>query len=237
MKLNLKKWSIEDGKQFYDYLESLKREDKIVWSTSILQTKKPVLALKTETIKTIVKEINSGNVKSFMDLRLFDYYESVTIYGSLLTKMQSFKELSAYLDIYLDAMDSWAHVDILSFSIFDAYIDEFLQKSKLFIIDPRPYVRRLAVFILFLLCKDKSRLHYILNELQKLNHEESYYVIMMSGWLLSELIILYRDETLALLSRHAINPKIVNKGIQKCRESRRLTQPEKDALLVYKIKR
>jgi 3-methyladenine DNA glycosylase AlkD len=70
-----------------------------------------------------------------------------------------------------------------------------------------------------------------------LEAESAYYVIMMAGWLLSECIIKYKDQTLDFLANTSgLNQKIVNKGIQKCRESRRLTDEEKDELIQYKKK-
>lgn len=236
MNLSLTEWKISDGKDFYLYLESQRREEKVLWSKNILQTDKEVLALKTDTIKDIVKEILHGNPTSFMDLKLFKYYESTAIYGVLLTKINDFPTLKKYLSIYLDAMDSWAHVDILGFDLIDQHTKDFIQLSETYLLDDRIYVRRLGVFILFLLVKQQSYLPYILNQLKSLKDEDAYYVIMMSGWLLSECIITYKEDTLSYIKTHDINPKIVNKAIQKCRESRRLTQVEKDELLAYKIK-
>jgi 3-methyladenine DNA glycosylase AlkD len=84
---------------------------------------------------------------------------------------------------------------------------------------------------------DKTILPIIYQSLKQLSHENEYYVIMMAGWLLSECIIKYKDESLEFLNNTKdLNKKVVNKGIQKCRESRRLTQEEKDQLLAYKIK-
>jgi hypothetical protein len=60
---------------------------------------------------------------------------------------------------------------------------------------------------------------------------------MMAGWLLSECIIRYREQSLNFLnSEKDLNQKIVNKGIQKCRESRRMTEKDKEQLLPYKRK-
>jgi hypothetical protein len=60
---------------------------------------------------------------------------------------------------------------------------------------------------------------------------------MMAGWVLSESIIKYPNEVLLWIQNNPnLNAKIINKAIQKCRESRRLTQTQKDALLVYKRK-
>ena len=73
--------------------------------------------------------------------------------------------------------------------------------------------------------------------LESIKVEENYYVIMMGGWLLSECFICYPKQTIEFIKTHEILPAILNKGIQKCRESNRLTQTQKDDLLIYKKKR
>ena len=142
-----------------------------------------------------------------------------------------------YLSIYTDVMENWAHCDLLSFKIQALNQKKFLVLSEIYLSDQRLFVRRLGLMILFQMVKDESVLPIIFDRLKKLEHETEYYVIMMAGWLLSECIIQYRDLTLDFLNREKkLNDKIVNKGIQKCRESRRLTEIEKEQLLAYKRK-
>jgi len=57
----------------------------------------------------------------------------------------------------------------------------------------------------------------------------------MAGWLLCECIIRYQEKSLIYLEKYNINPKMINKGIQKCRESLRLSKETKDYLLKYKV--
>ncbi|MFA7076781.1 MAG: hypothetical protein WC152_08990, partial [Candidatus Izemoplasmatales bacterium] len=71
--------------------------------------------------------------------------------------------------------------------------------------------------------------------LRKINEDEEYYLIMMAGWLLCECIIRYQEKSLIYLEKYNINPKMINKGIQKCRESLRLSKETKDYLLKYKV--
>ncbi|MFA5526715.1 MAG: hypothetical protein WC992_07815, partial [Acholeplasmataceae bacterium] len=116
--------------------------------------------------------------------------------------------------------------------------NRFLELSDAYLHDSRVFVRRLSLMILFQMIKDEDILEIIFDHLLELKTEQAYYVIMMAGWLLCECILLYKDTTLAFIqSNPSLNAKIVNKGIQKCRESRRLTPLEKDQLLVYKRNR
>lgn len=227
-------WTDVDRKPFLDYLKTLAQTTKIDWGRKILNTNLPLLAMPTKTIDDIVKQIHLGNFRSFLDLHIDDYYESIAIQGKLICKISDFDVMKHYLDRYATVMENWAHVDLLSFHIKSDRQTKFLELSEAYSHSTKPFIRRLSLMILFQMVKDKEVLQIIFQALKGLDEEIDYYVIMMAGWLLSECIILYKDETLSFLTNTELNPKIVNKGIQKCRESRRLSTTLKDALRAYK---
>ena len=235
MEIVKSKWEDSDKPLFLSFLKTFQQIEKEVWSRKILNTKLELLSIPTKTIYYIVNEIFKGDFLSFLDLEIFDNYESIAIYGKLLCKIEVFEEMMFYLNKYLLVMENWAHVDLLSFDINDKNKEQFLSLSKEYLKDSKTFVRRLGLMILFQIIKDESVLPIIYQSLKELEQENEYYVIMMAGWLLSECIIKYREQTLRYIDDNPhINKKIVNKGIQKCRESRRLTQIEKDELLPYK---
>ncbi len=236
MQLNKPMWTKADIGPFLAYLETYRRKEKEAWSRSILNTKLDVLAIPTKEIKTITKEILKGNYQSYLDLQIFTSYETVALYGILLCRINDFPTMNHYLSIYQNQMENWAHVDLLSFTIHSGNLNQFLQLSQQCLKSEKEFIRRLGLLILFTLIKQEDHLLYTLDVLSTLKNESAYYVIMMGGWLLSECIIRYEEKTLAYLKTHSMNSKIVNKGIQKCRESLRLTPEQKEALLVYKIK-
>lgn len=234
MDLNKPFWTSLDKKPFLDYLKTFEQTNKIDWARKILNTTLPLLAIPTKTMDDIVKEIRLGNFMSFLDLHIDDYYESIAIQGKLICRISDFDMMQYYLDRYAIVMENWAHVDLLSFNIQSENQSQFLKLSNQYSHSRKPFIRRLSLMILFQMVKDKNVLDVIFQTLEDQNDETDYYVIMMAGWLLSECIILYKDETLSFITNLNLNPKIVNKGIQKCRESRRLTLKEKDALVHYK---
>lgn len=237
MELNRIKWTLDDKSVFLSHLKTFQQKEKEAWSRSILQTKLEMLCIPTKMLYSIADEIFKGNYQAFLDLKIFDSYESVAIYGKIMSRIKDFDEMVYYLTVYLDVMENWAHCDLLSFNMDRYNKEKFLALSELYLKDSRTFVRRLGLMILFQMVKDKSVLPIIYDRLKKLEQENEYYVIMMAGWLLSECIIQYRDQTLEFLSHEKeLNKKIVNKGIQKCRESRRITEIEKEQLLSYKRK-
>lgn len=236
MNLNRTSWTPADGEAFLAFLIAQKRPSKEAWARKILNTKMPLLALETPKMRTISHEIAQGNFRSYMNLKLFTHYETVALFGVLISQLETFEEIVHYLSIYEDAMENWAHCDLLTLPHLLKYASLYQALAKKYLIDSRIFVRRLGLFIHFLLIREnESYLQNALQALHLLQQEEAYYVIMMGGWLLSECLILYPAVTRDFISQYPLNRKIQNKGIQKCRESRRLTQEEKDDLMQFKL--
>lgn len=236
MVLNKEKWTINDKSEFLEYLQTFARPEKSAWAKNLLKTESPVFAILTDDMVSICKEIMKGNYKSFLDLQIFDYYETIALYGMIISRMKTLDEMLPYLEIYLMNMNCWAHCDLLQLPCLEELKETYLHFSRMYRHDYRVMVRRFSLFILFQYVKDKDFLKNIFDGILAFKNEEEYYVIMMVGWLLSECIILHKEETLNFIKNNPINKKILNKGIQKCRESRRLTQEEKDYLLQFKVK-
>jgi 3-methyladenine DNA glycosylase AlkD len=235
MNLIKSQWNQDDQLEFMNYLRLFQRKEKETWTRNILNTKLELLCLPSKIIGQIAKEIQKGNYQSYLDLEIFVNYETIAIYGVLLTKIDDFEVMTYYLDKYANVMENWAHVDILSFNINESNKKQFILLSQKYQNNSRTFARRLGLMILFQMVKDEKTLPFIFDAIIKLKNETEYYVIMMAGWLLSECIILHQDATLNFLTtHHQLNRKVVNKGIQKCRESRRFSKEQKDFLLQFK---
>ena len=235
MELIKDSWKNEDIKEFQEYLKTFENKDKKEWTTNILRTELPVLALKTPTMKGIVRDISKGNYYEFLDLMIWEYYENTAINGFLITKIKDFDTMKKYLDIYSAKADNWATCDLLSFKVkgneikyFDL-VNEYIKSDK-------PFVRRIGMSILFNFIENNEYIDRIFLLLDEFKNEEHYYVNMMNSWLLCECFIKQRDKTLKYLENNKLNKFTINKGIQKCRDSFRVSDLDKELLLKYKIK-
>lgn len=236
MILSINKWTKKDRSIFLDYLKTFGESEKIPRPASVLNTKYPTLAIKTADIVKITKGIMEGNYTSFLDLGIDDYYESIAIYGLIISRMKDLDTFLHYLYKYLDYMNCWAHCDLMHFPDPFKHYETYFALSRKFRTDQRVMVRRLSLFILFHYRKEEEHLDFILESLLDFQDDNEYYVIMMAGWLLCECIIYHQDRTLNFIENNNINKKIQNKAIQKCRESRRFSQTQKDFLNKFKIK-
>ena len=226
-------WKDTDKLGFDNYLLSLKNEDKVVWTTKIINTKKPLLAIKTEVLKNIAKEIAKGNFLSFLDLNLNSYYENDVINGNLICKIKDFHKQVEYLDKYVLGIDNWASCDLLSFKI-KGREEEYFALAKKYLKSEKPFVRRVGFKIFFEFLNNGYYVDKILEILNEFYLEEEYYVNMIISWLVCELFIKQREKTIKFLKTNKLNPFQINKAISKCRDSFRVSKVDKEWLLNFR---
>ena len=236
MNLIKDKWSKEDIKPFQEYLKTFQREDKKEWTKNLLKTQMPCLAILSKDQGNIIKEIFKGNYLSFLDLMIWEYYENTSINGGLISRIKDFDLMKKYLDIYSSLSDNWATCDCLSFCNIKGNERRYLDLAHEYMKSDKPMVRRIGLESLFKLIDTKEYLDEIFSILNSFYDEEDYYVNMMNAWLLCDLFIKQREETLKFLKTHKLNKFTINKAISKCRDSFRVTASDKELLLNFKVK-
>ena len=234
MELIKETWKKTDGECFQNFLKGKSHIAKIEWTKRILATNMPVLALKTDEIKLVIKELEKGNIESFLNLNLFDYYENTVIYGHLLTKLP-FEKMKFYLEILSSVADNWATCDSIPFkNIKKIDKPKLFSLSREFIKSSLPFKRRIGIKILFEFSSEKDKVNEIFEILNTFESENHYYVNMINAWLVCELFIKQKDKTWQFLKSNKLNTFTVNKAISKCRDSFRVTMEEKEQLLNFK---
>lgn len=226
-------WTKDDIKPFLDYLNQFKREEKIDWTRNIINTNMKVLAILSKDIKSIIKEIGKGNFISFLDLEIDDSYESLLISGGLLSKIKDFDIYKEYLLRYSKKIDNWALCDTLTFNV-KGNEDKFISLVNELIKSELPFERRIGISIFFSFISYNEYLDLIYKTVDKFYDEDNYYVQMMIAWLVCELMIKRRDETLKYLEHNNLNKFTVNKMISKCRDSFRVSDEDKEMLKIYR---
>jgi len=234
MELIKNTWTKDDGEEFIKYLETFKREEKIEWTKSIINTNMKVLAIKSPEINLIVKQIKKGDFLSFLDLELNDYYENTIINGNLIASIKDFDIMKKYLDNYSKKVDNWASCDTLKFNV-KGNEENFMNLSREYIKSELPFVRRIGMLILFKFIDNDKYIDEIFNRLNLFEKETDYYVNMVNAWLVCELFIKRRDKTIEFFRSNKLNKFTINKAISKCRDSFRVSDGDKALLLKYKI--
>ena len=233
--LNHDLWTKDHLDEYYNYLISLKGNEKqIKFAENVLNTKLKVLGIPAPKLKEIVKSIYEGNYLSFLDLMPNKYHESLMICAYLISKIKDYKLQMKYINKFTKYIDGWSLVDTLKFSI-KKHEDEYFDYALKLIKSSEPSTRRIGVRILFSYTKNKSYLNRIYDVIDSFKDETHYYVNMALAWLLCELFIKSRDETISYYKRAKSNKFVINKSISKCRDSYRVSTEDKELLLKYKI--
>lgn len=237
MQLIHKYWNKNDIVEFQNFLLSFsKGTEKGEWEKRIINTALPCIAVPSDVVKNFVKEIYKGDYISFIDLWIWENWTNTSIIGQLICKIPDFYVQEKYLDIYVDKIDNWASCDLLKFKINQKNKSQYWNLAQKYIRSKKTFIRRAGVRILFKYIDDENYLPQIFTTLDALKNEKEYYVNMICAWLLAECFTKQRDKTLDYLKCNNLNDFVINKGIQKCRDSYRISAQDKEMLLLYKRK-
>lgn len=234
MELIKNKWNKPDGEEFQQFLVSFGRPEKVEWTKRIINTQMPVLAILSPNIKDIVKNIAKGNIVSFLDLWLWEYYENTSVNGGLIMKIKDFDTMKSYLLPYCERADNWATCDLLKFTVNSKNEKQFWDLSLELAGSNKPFVRRVGINIWFKFIERDGYLLKIFDMVNAMRSETEYYVNMVVAWLIAECFAKNREATLKFLKTNNLNDFTANKSVSKCRDSFRVSKEDKELLLQFK---
>ena len=228
MILNKEIWNKSDIYEFNNYMYSLKNEDRIDWTRNIVNTKHDVLAIKSDVIKDIAKNITKGNYVSFLDMCDFRYHEVTLVYVKVLAKIKDPIIFTKYLEKIFDIADSWATIDTIDFSIAIKNRDYFYNLALGYIESDKEYIKRTGVRILFKYLNDE----YIEKIIDIINNIDTsyYYVSMVVAWILCEAMYTCRDYIISNINSIKVDDDTFKRFVSKCRDSYKISDEDKKFL-------
>jgi len=230
-------WDKNDLENFYKFLLTYKEgSNRIERSKTIVNTSMPILGIYMKEINEVAKLIMSSNYNKYLENINFKYYEETLIYGKVLNKIKDENLFFKYLDNFVLTIDNWSTVDNIKFNNMYKKNKKMLFEVALKYLNfKEPFVRRTAILILFNYINDEVYEKEIFKILDSLKDEEHYYVNMAASWLLCELFIKSKTNTLKYYENNQTNKFVINKSISKCRDSFRVSNEDKEKLLKFKV--
>lgn len=226
-------WTNKDIEEFIQYeAELIGDENDCSWEQRIVNTKLKCFGKTSQKAKILTKSIKKGNFYEFLDKFLIKNHLDSLLYAFLVCEIKDFEIFKNYLIKYVNTIDNWASADTLKFQ--KRNYEQLFSLSRIFLASKKTFVKRVGLNIYFELIKNEKFLPLAFNALNRLGHEQEYYVNMCGAWLLAECFAKYRDQTLKYFTNNSTNSFIINKGIAKCRDSFRISQADKQLLLKYK---
>ncbi len=194
--------------------------------------------VKVPFLRSLAKEVIRKDAESFLAVSRPDSYEEIMLRGFVIAGMKaSVPHRLQLTQDFLPLIDNWA--------ICDTFVSTFSLKAPgekegmWELIQPlfsseRTYFARFALVMLLSHYVDEEHLSEGLSLLERAKSED-YYVQMAAAWALSVFYVKFPQQTLPLLRAKRFSPFVQNKGIQKIRESRRVSAEQKQALLAFRF--
>lgn len=231
------KWNKSTYKEFIDYLDSLKEEKyKNFHSSLVLNSKYEILGIRLPLMRKISKEISKTNIKDFLSITKDNYYEEIMIQGLVISTITDESTFYKYHQEYIKKIDNWALCDTYcnSIKIVRKYEDKYFKEAIQLSLSKEEFKSRTGLIMILSHFIKKDNLDKIFETLNKITSDK-YYINMAQAWLLCELFIRYKEETLNYLETHRLNKFTINKTISKIHDSYRVTKKDKEYLNRFKI--
>ncbi len=228
-------WTQNDYDDYLKYLETLYDEKNKIFFTKTCTTKYEVLGIKLPILRKIAVSISKTDIRSFLSFTEYKYYEEVMIKGFVIARIKDEKEFLTYFNSYINYIDCWGLCDSFcnSLKIVRTNSQKFFKVATKLALQKKEYHSRVGLcIILFHFVEEPyfTRIYDILNQITS----DKYYINMAESWLICELYIKNKEQTLDFLKSNNLNKFTHNKAISKIKDSYRVTKTEKNYLNTLK---
>lgn len=229
-------WDNNNRKKYIKYLESLEDLEYKNFHSGIANTKVDIIGIRMPILRTIAKYINSGNIDDYLKEVDTDYYESIMIYGLVLSKCNE-SYIVKYMDNYISLIDNWAICDTFCSSM--KIVDKKLGKYWIYFVGlidlNKEFQTRVSIVMMLNYYLNDNYIDRVLDIVCNIKCD-SYYINMAISWLLSVAIINYKDKVLSLLESNKLSKFVQNKTISKIRDSYRIDKDIKEYVNKFRIR-
>lgn len=169
--------------------------------------------------KRILKE---GGYENFLASLPHKYYEENNLHGFLIEGQKDYDKCIDYLDAFLPFVDNWATCDLCSPKVFRKNKAKLKIKIEEWIHSDNTYMIRFGIKAVMdnFLADDFDK---ELTDLVSSVKSDEYYINMMIAWFFATALAKNWEECIPYIENNCLDKWTHNKTIQKCRESRRIT--------------
>lgn len=223
-------WNKSNYKNFITYLYQEKDSDKFIdFSKKLIFTKYEMIGIKVPVLRSIAKQISKTDIYSFLEIVRSNTYEEIMLEGLVISYIKDYNIFKKYFNKFIKKIDNWSICDVCisSMKIVKKYKDEFLIDIKKYLKSDDEFIVRVGVILLLDFYIEDKYIDEIFKLIDSINKEE-YYINMAIAWLISVCFIKQKEKTLKYLENNNLSIFTHNKAIQKIRESKRVTEEEKN---------
>ncbi len=231
--MDLQNINKDNYSEFVLYLQSLADEKYKKFHSGLVKTSAcEIIGIRLPELRKIAKEILKRNAEMFLEICGNDYLEEAMLRSIVTARLKgSFDEVCARVDAFIPYIDNWAVCDTFctSFKQIKKFEREFFEHMNVYLNSENQWAQRTA-FVL-MLCYYVSD-NYIdrVESFVLSNNSGEYYVQMAKAWLLSVVCIRYPERVIDVLEKGLLDKKTHNMTIQKCVDSFRISESDKNIL-------
>lgn len=195
-----------------------------------------IIGVRTPELKSMAKNLlKTGEYKSFLEELPHTYFEENQLHAFIISGMKDLSECLEALEKFLPYVDNWATCDQMSPKIFKKHKEVLLTYIKKWIESNHPYTIRFGVEMLMAHFLDDD-FDSVYPEMVSTIRSEEYYVNMMIAWYFATALAKQYESVLPFIEKKRLDDWTHNKAIQKCVESRRITEEHKIYLKSLKVR-
>lgn len=195
-----------------------------------------MLGVRMPQLRKLAKQICSADWQAYLAEAWDEYHEEKMLQGLVLGHAKAdLTTLLPYVQAFIPKIDNWAINDSFCAAFHQAKQDlpQMLAFIKLYLSAAGEFEVRMAVIMLMNYFLSEEYLPQVFSLLATVQHN-AYYVEMAIAWTVATAYAKFPAQSHAFLQQNRLSPSAHNKAIQKARESRRISDADKQALLSLK---
>ena len=194
------------------------------FSEKIIDTKYPIIGVRTPILKKISKSISLDILKDDNE----KYYEEVLVKLFIISNIKDREEYDKYFNKYIYKIDCWSLCDsfVTASKIIKNNKEHYFKVVEKLLKEDYEFAVRVGLVILLNYYVEEDYLSNIFRFVDSIKREE-YYIKMAIAWLLSICYIKYPKETEKYLDKSKIDNFTYNKTISKICDSYRVDKETK----------
>lgn len=234
-----------------ELLVEMAEPDYAKFSGSLLGREAVMLGVRLPKIRELAKKIAKADGREYLEKTLsagnveaaeeMQYMEELMLYGMVIGCMRAkLEELFPYIERYVARIDNWSLCDSFCAGLKQTKKQQELMWDFLqsYLHSDKEFDLRFGVVMLMDFYVTPEYIDALLQIFDSIHHE-GYYVKMAVAWALSVCLIKQWDKSFDYMSsaENHLDEFTFAKTVQKCRESYRLTEGQKENLSALKERR
>lgn len=235
----LDQWSKKEYGRLLKYLRAEAEDEYRQFHSRLIPDCGEMLGVRMPKLRALGKRIVQGNWREYLNVCQNGIFEERVLRGIVIGLAPvNFDELRALADGYIPLINNWALCDYFCSGLkrVKKFEKEFLPNVREYLASDSPWYRRAGLVFLRGYYVKKEYLDDIFSWAEQTVCEH-YYVQMAHAWLIAECYTKFPEETYAYLTGCCLNQEILNKAVQKIRDSYRVDEIWKERALVFRRKK